>query len=348
LTGTGTINAALTNGGRVIPGGTGAVGVLTVNGNYTQTSSGALDVELDGTTAATQYDRLAVSGTASLGGTLNVATIGSFAPAFGNTFQVMTFGSSSGNFATYIGPSLASGLFLDPVFGPTSLTLDIDRVAISGAPAFPLQGIPISLTGAVTGPSSGNSFTFSWTVTQNGNPFGPGSGTTFTFTPNLNGTYLVSLTVTDVIGGTGTTSVPIIVIPSIFVLNPTASGALTLSGNASINIPGEVVVDSSSSSALSAGGHAQVTASVIDVLGGFQKTGSATISPVPTMGVSVPDPLANLTGPCPTGLTNYRSVNLTSGSQPIQPGIYSQIRVSGNASLTLCPGIYIIEGGGRR
>jgi hypothetical protein len=333
LSGTGTINATVTNGGQVIPGGTGAAGTLTINGNYTQTAAGALDIKLGGTTAGTQYSQLTVSGTAALGGTLSVATIGSFAPAFGNLFQVLTFGSSSGTFTTYQGPTLASGLFLDTVFNSTSLTLDIDSVAISGAPAFPLEGIPIALTGAVTGPSSGNSFTFSWNVTQNGNPFGSGSGTTFAFTPNLNGTYLVTLTVTDVIGSTGTATVPIVVAPSIFILNPTASGALTVSGNASITIPGEIVVDSSSTSALSAAGKAQITASAIDVQGGFQKTGSATLSPAPATGVSVADPLGTLATPSPTGLTNYGSMSFTTGTHTICPGIYTQIKVSGNAHL---------------
>jgi hypothetical protein len=114
--------------------------------------------------------------------------------------------------------------------------------------------------------------------------------------------------------------------PSIFVLNPTANGALTLSGNASIQMPGVVIVESSSKTALSAGGNSQLSTWAT--------------------GVSVPDPLAGLTPPCPSGLTNYGSINLTSGSQTINPGIYSQIHVSGTASLTLNAGTYIIEGGG--
>jgi hypothetical protein len=233
------------------------------------------------------------------------------------------------------------------VFNATSLTLDIDQVAISGAPAFPLPGIPICLTAAVSGPSAGNSFTYSWSVTQNGNPFASGPGSTFTFTPNLNATYLVTLTVSDVTGGTGTATLPIIVAPSIFVLNPSASGALSVSGNASINIPGEVVVDSGSGSALKASGNAQIAATVIDVSGGFQKTGGATFSPAPTTGVSLADPFAGLTGPCVTGLTNYGSVSVSGNAQrTIGPGIYTQISVSGNASLTMKSGTYIIEGGG--
>jgi hypothetical protein len=343
LTGSGTINASVGNGGQVIPGGIGAIGMLTINGNYTQTATGSLDIELGGT-AAGASDLLAVTGTASLGGTLNIATLGSFAPAFANTFQVMTFGSSAGNFNTYGGTSLASGLFLDPVFSASSLTLAVDRVAIGGAPPFPLQGNPINLTASVTGPSAGNSFTFSWNVTQNGNPFGSGSGAAFTFTPNLNATYLVTLTVTDVIGGKGIVTQSIVVDPSIFVLNPTASGALTLSGNASINIPGEVIVDSSSPTALTASGNAQLNATVVDMRGGFQKTGNATISPAPSTGVSINDPLASLGGPGASGTPV--PINFSKGTQSISQGVYSQISVSGNASLTLGPGIYVIEGGG--
>ncbi len=83
-------------------------------------------------------------------------------------------------------------------------------------------------------------------------------------------------------------------------LNPTAAGALTLSGNAAINIPGLVVVDSSSTTAVSAAGNAQVTASAIDVVGGVQKSGTAAFHPDPDDGTaSVADPLAGLPSPDP-------------------------------------------------
>jgi hypothetical protein len=343
LLGSGTVNANVVNGGLAIPGGAGSSGMLTINGNYTQTATGRLNIELGGMAFGTS-DLLAVSDTVSLGGTLNIATLGSFAPAFGSTLQVMTFGASAGNFNSYTGTSLGSGLFLDPVFNSSSLTLAVDRVAIGGAPPVPLQGNPINLTASVTGPSAGNSFTFSWNVTQNGNPFGSGSGAAFTFTPDLHATYLVTLTVTDVIGGKGIVIQSIVVAPSIFVLNPTASGALTLSGNASINIPGEVVVDSSSATALTASGNAQLNATVVDVRGGFQKTGNATVSPAPSTGVSINDPLGSLGGPSASGTPIF--VSLSKGTQSISQGVYSQISVSGNASLTLGPGIYVIEGGG--
>jgi hypothetical protein len=350
LAGSGTINATVTNAGQVIPGGAGAAGILTINGNYTQTATGALDGDLGGVAAGSQYDQLVVSGTASLGGTMELSLINSFRPAFGNSFQVLTFGSSSGNFATYTGTSLASGLLLDPVFNASSLTLDIDQVAITGAPALPLPGLPINLAALVTGPSSGNSFTYTWNVTQSGNPFGSGLGSSFTFTPNLNATYVVTLTVSDVIGDKGTASLQLIVAPSIVVLDPSAGGALALSGNAGINTAGSVYVDSSSSNALSASGNAQVRASLISVHGKVQKTGNSSFNPAPVTGATVfADPFAGLAVPVAStlGLNSQDPLSLCgNASQMIGPGVYSKISVSGNASLTLNPGVYIITGGG--
>ena len=51
----------------------GAPSVITITGNYTQTSAGTLDVDLGGTSLS-QYDQLQVSGTATLAGTLDVAS----------------------------------------------------------------------------------------------------------------------------------------------------------------------------------------------------------------------------------------------------------------------------------
>jgi hypothetical protein len=158
----------------------------------------------------------------------------------------------------------------------------------------------------------------------------------------------VGLTVTDADGGTGTTSLQVIVSPSILVLDPTAGGALSVSGNATINIPGAVMVDSSSTTALSASGNAQVKASVLNVHGGVQKIGNASLKPAPTTGVAaLPDPLAALSAPSTAGLSNHGSESLSGNSQAtIQPGIYTQIAVSGNAKLTFTSGVYLIEGGG--
>ena len=51
----------------------------------------------------------------------------------------------------------------------------------------------------------------------------------------------------------------------------------------------------------------------------------------------LPDPLASLFGPSATGLTNYGAANIGGNSgQTLKPGIYSQISISGSASVTFC------------
>jgi len=132
----------------------------------------------------------------------------------------------------------------------------------------------------------------------------------------------------------------------IIALDPSASAALSLAGNASINTPGVVYVDSSSSSALSASGNAQVEAAAIDVHGGVKKGGNASLTPTPVTRAPVLA-VASLPSPSTAGITRHGSFSLTGhSSATIQPGIYSSISVSGNAKLTIASGIYIIEGGG--
>jgi hypothetical protein len=96
-----TINGAVTNSGSINPGGHAAVGCLTINGTYVQTGTGNLNIDLasnDG--PCTGHDRLAISGAATLDGTLSVALINGFSPSSG-TWRIMTFAShGTSTFAT--------------------------------------------------------------------------------------------------------------------------------------------------------------------------------------------------------------------------------------------------------
>ena len=133
---------------------------------------------------------------------------------------------------------------------------------------------------------------------------------------------------------------------AIYVLDGTASGALSVSGNSGINIPGPIVVDSSSRTALTESGNASVKAAGIEVVGGASKSGNASWSRAPdTNAAAAPDPHAALAAP--TGGTARGSVNLAgNNSLTINPGIFTQITISGNAKLTLNPGVYVLAGGG--
>ncbi|HEV3080665.1 MAG TPA: hypothetical protein VGY66_12835, partial [Gemmataceae bacterium] len=97
--GKGTIADNVSNAGTLIPGE--FPGILTITGNYTQTSAGVLEIDIRGTTAGTQYDQLNVSGTATLAGTLNAVLTNGFTPVRGSTIaNVVTFASRSGDFTT--------------------------------------------------------------------------------------------------------------------------------------------------------------------------------------------------------------------------------------------------------
>jgi hypothetical protein len=100
LTGPGTIVGNLFNFGLLHPGD--APSTLRINGDFTQSSSGILNVEL---ASVTDFDRLIVSGRATLDGTLRLFLLNGFRPSNGR-FQIVTAGQGIfGRFATVISPS---------------------------------------------------------------------------------------------------------------------------------------------------------------------------------------------------------------------------------------------------
>lgn len=86
------------NGGTVAPGL--PVGKLTVNGTHTQTATGSVAVDLGGNVQGGDYDWYAVSGTASVNGTLQVRLVNGFDPPSNTEFTVMTASSLTGAFST--------------------------------------------------------------------------------------------------------------------------------------------------------------------------------------------------------------------------------------------------------
>ncbi len=119
----GSISGNLVNAGELAIGGPLGIGQLTVGGDFTQTATGQLelDISLDGT----QSNQLIVGGTAYLDGTLTVAAPPSLME--GDSFRVITFGSAVGNFARYIMPNLGPDLMMDAVLDDGGLTLVVQR-----------------------------------------------------------------------------------------------------------------------------------------------------------------------------------------------------------------------------
>ena len=173
------------------------------------------------------------------------------------------------------------------------------------------------------------------------------------------GAYTITATLTDSGGKLGNYAIAnhygTLTVVSIsgyaYVLDASASGAVTLSGNASLAVPngGVLMVDSTSSSAIMASGNAKITLGTgssikLPAGGGVRKSGNAVV-PAFTVSGSTADPLAGLTPPTWSGTGS--AVNVSGNStQTINPGVYSSIKVAGNGVLKLNSGLYIIAGGG--
>jgi hypothetical protein len=123
LQGTGTVNGNVSNSGTLDPGTSTTIGTITINGAYTQNAGGTLDIKLAGNaTPGTDYDAIAVTGAAALDGTIHTQAINGFQPAGGDSYQVMTFASRSGNFSIKTGIAF-SHAFLVEEFANGSLIL---------------------------------------------------------------------------------------------------------------------------------------------------------------------------------------------------------------------------------
>ena len=87
------VEADVRNGGTVSPGlstvflPSDALGTLHLDGDFTQTPTGTLQIQL---ASISSFDTLAIDGHAMLDGTLKGSLVGGFMPAIGMAFQILT------------------------------------------------------------------------------------------------------------------------------------------------------------------------------------------------------------------------------------------------------------------
>jgi hypothetical protein len=96
LSGGGTIQGVLENSGTVNPGS--SPGILRITGNYNQFTTGRLIIELG---SLVDYDKLFITGKATLAGWLDVDLYGGFTPQDGDEFTFLTAGLIAGTFQFY-------------------------------------------------------------------------------------------------------------------------------------------------------------------------------------------------------------------------------------------------------
>ena len=116
-------NVSVSGSGQFNPGTSPGEISITNNHTYTQASPGVLNIDVNGTTPGFDYDRVLISGAATLGGELKVSL--GYSPALGDSFTILTHASRSGTFSKLTFPSPGPGLGWDIGYTNSETTLTI-------------------------------------------------------------------------------------------------------------------------------------------------------------------------------------------------------------------------------
>lgn len=132
------IGDLVNNGGLLSPGSSPST--TTVQGDFSQSALGTLMIEIGGTNAG-QFDLLNVTGTAALGGELEVAFWNGFIAALGDSFDILTAQDLLGDFDYYSLPTLSDGLLWDvsKLYDQGAAGTDYLRLNVLAVPS---QGVP--------------------------------------------------------------------------------------------------------------------------------------------------------------------------------------------------------------
>ncbi len=131
--GTGTVNAGSfqVNGGSVLPGA--SPGALTIQGSYTQSDTGLLEIEL----GESAHDVLEITGTADLAGTLRVLLYEGYVPEVGSYYDILTASYITGGFGN---TDLPSGWIWSVAY------LDLDENGLNDTVRLGASAVPIPAT----------------------------------------------------------------------------------------------------------------------------------------------------------------------------------------------------------
>jgi hypothetical protein len=89
--------------------------------NFEQNATGTLEVDIS---TSLTFNKYPVTGSASLDGNLDINLLG-FTPGEGEMFEIMSFASGVGTFATIDGIDIGNGTHFEITYGLTSVTLEV-------------------------------------------------------------------------------------------------------------------------------------------------------------------------------------------------------------------------------
>ena len=139
----------------------GPKSVLSIGGAYTQTSGATLSIDLGGSPASGQFGQVAVSDSATLGGTLQTNITAGYIPQAGDSFKLMSFASDSGEFASTDAPLYRGGNLFGIQTNPTNITFTA---------AATVADLDVTTAGTTaTSVTTGQNLTVNYSVANHGN-----------------------------------------------------------------------------------------------------------------------------------------------------------------------------------
>jgi hypothetical protein len=252
------VAANVTNFGGTVKPGT-SPGTLTIGGDYTQGSSGRLEMEIAGT-AAGSFDRLIVSARATVGGTLEIKPVGGFTPASSDIFSFVQAGTTrTGTFSHVEGrPSAGNGHLYLVQYNALSVSL-----AVIPSPPSCTPDDTITWVGG-TGAQS-------WHVATNWSDAGTGDARS----PGGNDRVCISTTGAAVQHTTGLTTIQTVDVRT--------GATLALSGGSTLSLtdtshPSVVAALTQGTSTITGPGDITITGSLAQGAGTMSGTGRTTIA----------------------------------------------------------------------
>ncbi len=231
------------NNGAVAPGV--SLGILSINGNYPQTTSADLNIEIGGYQVGSERDSIFISSQAQLDGTLNIQFINNFLPSVGDVFTIMRYASRAGQFSQVNFSNNVAGQIQYLSNGAqvliTSGGVNQSPIAVDDAAQTDEDiSVNINVLANDSDPDNDPLSITSFTQPLNGNAVQAGDSS-ITYTPALNffGQDSLTYTIQDPNGATATAKVRITILP---VNDPPSAPALilpvngdTLNSNQTIN-----------------------------------------------------------------------------------------------------------------
>jgi hypothetical protein len=131
LRGAGTVRGKVTNDGVFDPGSLTAAGTIRIEGDYVQAANGTLVIDLKQSLRGASADWLAITGKATLNGTLKVVLPAGSAPV--GQYQIVTFASRDGDFRDFTWVNIAPEVQCTKEVGATAITITVQAPPITGA-----------------------------------------------------------------------------------------------------------------------------------------------------------------------------------------------------------------------